>query len=138
MRGAPLLSRKDIPLTRTFLFAAMVLACLGCHSKPDAHAAAANRLTQRYARSRFAEWHIRATARGGDCGVLVLQTSIILEDSMIEAMHYGAGSYDAYDGGLRQFTRDHRFRGVAYKDVSGRIWIYGAVSRKEAEAPACH
>jgi hypothetical protein len=110
----------------------------GCSPRPNAHVAAANLLTQRYATSRFAAWRIRATARGNDCSVLVLQTSIILEDSMIEAMHYGAGSYDTYDGGMQQFTRDHRFRGVAYKDISGKIWTYGPVSRKEAEAAACH
>jgi hypothetical protein len=54
-------------------------------------------------------------------------------------MHYGAGSYDTYKGGVQKFTRDHVFRGVAYKDVSGRFWTYGTVSPAETEqVVTCH
>ena len=121
------------------LFCLVLLA--GCSAKEpaDHHVNDAKALTQRYAASRFAPWHIRATANGRDCAALVIQTSMLLEDSMVEAMHYGAGSYDTYKGGLKQFTRDHDFRGVAYKDVSGRVWTYDDVSQKEADgAAACH
>jgi hypothetical protein len=108
-------------------------------SRSDQHVSAAQMLTQRYAASRFNAWHIRATAAGGDCSVLQLQTGIILEDSMIEAMHYGAGTYDTYRGGMQQFLREHAFRGIAYRDVSGRVWIYGKVSPTEAEKfEPCH
>jgi hypothetical protein len=58
---------------------------------------------------------------------------------MVEAMHYGAGAYDIYDGGVQQFLRERAFRGVAYKDGSGRVWTYGAVTQNEAEALVpCH
>ena len=52
---------------------------------------------------------------------------------MIEAMHYGAGAYDIYDGGVQHFYRVQTFRGVAYKDGSARVWTYGAVSAAEAD-----
>jgi hypothetical protein len=128
-------------LARTLLLGALlILTGARCTAKRSAtndaatlHVTAARTLTQRYAASRFQAWHIRAAAAGSDCGVLLLQTEIILEDSMIEAMHYGAGSYDTYNGGVQRFLRVNAFRGVAYKDVSGRIWTYGSVSPDEAE-----
>jgi hypothetical protein len=124
------------------LVASCVVRCNACQSPRSAsnlHVSAAQMLTQRYAASRFKAWHIRATAVGGDCSVLQLQTEIILEDSMIEAMHYGAGRYDTYRGGMQQFLREHAFRGIAYRDVSGRVWIYGNVSPTEPEGlEPCH
>lgn len=101
--------------------------------KTDSRIAAADAFTSRYAKSRLSGWNIRARASGTDCDVLFVNTAIILEDSMIEAMHYGAGAYDVDTGGVQQFYRDRTFRGVAYKDGSGRIWTYGAVSVAEAE-----
>lgn len=117
---------------------AALITLLSCDSRQatsrtNVHITAATLLTQRYAASPFAAWHIRATAAGNDCSVLVLQTEIILEDSMVEAMHYGAGAYNTFPGGVKQFTTDHAFRGVIYKDVSGRAWPYGAVTEREAE-----
>lgn len=128
-------------MARTLILSALLLLAAGtrCNAnRPrlegrDVHVIAAHALTQRYAASRFHTWNIKATAGGGDCSVLVLQTEIILDDSMIEAMHYGAGQYDTYSGGLQRFMREHDFRGMAYKDVSGRIWTYGKVSPSEAE-----
>jgi hypothetical protein len=93
---------------------------------------AANLFTRRYAKSRLSEWKIRAQAAGPRCSVLVVQMSVIMEDSMIEAMHYGTGAYDVVDGGAQRFYRERNFRGVAYKDASDRIWTYGAVSDEEA------
>lgn len=116
--------------------ALVILTLLSCKAgapRSDTHVAAATLLTRRYAASPFAAWHIHATAAGNDCSVLVLQTEIILEDSMIEAMHYGAGAYNTFPGGVKQFTTDHAFRGVIYKDASGRSWPYGAVTEREAE-----
>ena len=105
----------------------------------DGRIAAAHAFTRRYAQSRFSGWNIRADAAGTDCDVLFVNTSIILEESMIEAMQYGAGTYDIYDGGVQHFYREQTFRGVAYKDGSERIWTYGAVSVAEAEGmTACH
>lgn len=100
----------------------------------DGRIAAAHAFTRRYAQSRFSGWNIRADAAGADCDVLFVNTSIVLEESMVEALHYGAGTYDIYDGGVQHFSRQQAFRGVAYKDRSARVWTYGAVSAAEAEA----
>lgn len=99
----------------------------------DGRIAAAHAFTRRYAQSRFSGWNIRAEAAGADCDVLFVNTSIVLEESMIEAMQYGAGSYDIYEGGVQHFYREQTFRGVAYKDGSERVWTYGAVTVTEAE-----
>lgn len=108
-------------------------------SRYDNRVRAAAIFTDRYARSRLSAWNIRAQAAGDDCSVLIVQTPIIMEDSMVEAMHYGAGAYDVYDGGVQRFSRDRTFRGVAYKDGSGRLWTYGAVTQSEAETlTPCH
>ena len=57
---------------------------------------------------------------------------------MVEAMHYGAGAYGVVDGGVQRFCRDRSFRGVAYKDSSGRIWTYGNVTAQDAATlPRC-
>jgi len=126
-------------LARTFLLGALlILGGAQCTAKRSAanagqHVAAARSLAQLYDASRFHAWHIRANAAGRDCRVLLLETGIILDGSMIEAMHYGAGEYDAYGGGVKRFLRLHEFRGVAYKDVSKCIWTYGDVTQDEAE-----
>lgn len=122
----------------------MILALLiaMCDAKPphssNNHVAAANVFTDRYAHSRFAGWKVRASARGRDCDVLLVETDMVMEDSMVEAMHYGAGAYGVVDGGVQRFYRDRSFRGVAYKDSSGRIWAYGNVTAQDAATlPRC-
>jgi hypothetical protein len=95
--------------------------------------AAAGSLTGLYTRSRLRLWEIRAAAAGSNCDVLFVRTSLILEDSLIEAVHYGGGRYEVYPGGVQQFYRDRAFRGVAYQDASKRVWTYGDVSAAEAE-----
>jgi hypothetical protein len=122
----------------------LLLLVLGCESNQstasgaptprDIRIAAADAFTGRYAHSRLSGWDIRASAAGVDCDVLFVRTSIILEDSLIEAMHYGAGAYDVYTGGVQQFCRDRTFRGVAYKDASEKVWTYGAVTIGEGES----
>jgi hypothetical protein len=98
-----------------------------------AHVSAAGSLTRLYTQSRLRPWEIRAAAAGSNCDVLFVRTSLILEDSLIEAVHYGGGSYEVYPGGVQQFYRDRAFRGVAYQDASKRVWTYGDVSAAEAE-----
>jgi len=121
------------------LFIGALCILLSCNSKPapprnDMHVTAATLLTERYETSPFAAWHVRATAAGSDCSALVLQTGIILEDSMIETMHYGAGAYNnIIPGGVKKFLTDYAFRGVIYEDVSGRKWTYGVVTEREKE-----
>ena len=99
-----------------------------------AHMNAASALTDRYAQSALERWDVRGRAAGADCGVLYVETAIILEDSMVEALHYGVGAYDVYRGGIQQYSRDRAFRGVAYRDRSGKVWTFGEVGPAEAEA----
>jgi hypothetical protein len=95
--------------------------------------AAARLFTTDCGRSRLSGWNVQASATGSDCGVLLIETPMILEDAIVEAMHYGTGAYDLYRGGINHFSRERDFRGVAYRDGSGRIWLYGSVSQHEAE-----
>lgn len=112
----------------------LLLVVLTCETKkPDGRVTAAITFTERFAKSRFAGWHVRAKAAGNDCGVLLVETSLILDEAMIEAMHYGAGAYDVYRGGVQQFSRERAFRGVVYRDPSLRTWAYGATTVVEAE-----
>ncbi|HEX7191164.1 MAG TPA: hypothetical protein VF381_06275 [Thermoanaerobaculia bacterium] len=105
--------------------------------KPEAvkeYILAARTFTSDCAASRLASWNVRASAAGTDCGILLIETPMILEDAIVEAMHYGTGAYDLYRGGVNQFNRARAFRGVAYKDGSGQLWYYGNLSRTEAES----
>jgi hypothetical protein len=99
----------------------------------DARVSAASRLTERYAASRLATWEIHGAAAGSDCRVLVIETPRVLEDSIVEALHYGTGAYAVYDGGVERFSRDRAFRGVAYRDRTRRVWTFGALTEREAE-----
>ena len=96
--------------------------------------AAAQILASDCAASKLAALNVRASAAGSDCGVLFIETPMILEDAIVEAMHYGTGAYGLYQGGVNQFSRRRSFRGVTYKDGSGQLWFYGNVSRSEAES----
>jgi hypothetical protein len=127
------MNRKAIGIVLVIAIAA------SCQSKPrpakdnDLRVAAASRFTERSAQSRLAAWNVRASAAGQSCDVLLVETSIILEDSMVEALQYGAGAYAVVPGGIERFYGEHSFRGVAYKDASGRVWTYGHVTAAEAE-----
>lgn len=127
-------------LTIALLLASVAGGCTGGNARADApgvtHVAQADAFTRLYGgrKSPLGHWQMRANAAGSDCGVLYVQTPIILEDSLIEALHYGAGPYEIYSGGVRKFCRDGAFRAVAYRDGSGRIWTYGNVTQREAEA----
>lgn len=125
-------------VTLTLFFTIVVAMCRPAPAPranaSDGRIAAAHHFTELYSKSRLSGWDVRASAAGNDCAALFVTTSIILEDSMVEAMHYGAGPYDIHDGGIEHFYRESSFRGVAYRDASGRIWTYGAVNAIEAEA----
>ena len=103
-------------------------------SEGNERIAAANAFTSLYAHSRLSRWDVRAKAAGAGCDILFVQTSIVLEDSMVEALHYGGGAYDVYKGGIRQFCNDRDFRAAAYKDTSGRLWVFGDVTPTEASS----
>jgi len=117
-------------LLMLFLFLAS-----GCESSPTAnpHVSAAVALTLRYSQSPLAVWKIRGRAAGTDCAALLVETSVVMNDSMVEAIHYGAGGYGVVDGGVQRFYRDRAFRGVAYKDSAGHVWHYGELSGEEAK-----
>jgi hypothetical protein len=126
--------------TAMILFiAACALACNPATRTP--HNAfrtnAASMFTQRYATSRLSAWHVRANPAGSDCAVLLVETSVVLEDAMVEAMHYGFGAYDVYEGGVQQFSRDRTFRGVVYKDATGHRWNYGVSVREARDVEPC-
>ena len=122
-------------------------AAFGCNSRRNAPAedhsariAAATFITDLYSRSRLATWNVRASAAGADCAVLLINVSIIMEDSMVEAMHYGAGDYEIYTGGLRNFSRQRGFRAVVYEDSSRHQWPYPTtlpINEAETLTP-CH
>jgi len=110
---------------------ALVLLLICCEPRraalePSAQRVASARvLTREYSHSTFARWKLRARAAGRDCDVLVISTSNVLDDAIVEGLHYGGGPYGVIEGGVRQFCRKQAFRGVAYKDRSQRIWTYG-------------
>lgn len=131
--------------TRAIALLAVLPFVVACESKPPSppppaspphsvHVTAAHRFTRNYAQSKLARWHVQGSAAGSDCGVLLVQTAIVMDDSMVEALHYGAGAYRVDDRGVYQFYREHSFRGVAYKDPSRKVWTYGDVNADELAA----
>jgi len=113
------------------------IAVGACEPQPaatprDCRIADASEFTERYAHSRLAAWKLRASAAGHDCDVLLIETPVIMEDSLIEAMHYGAGTYGIYGGGVQRFSSNRTFRGVVYRDAAAHTWHYGAVTEPEA------
>lgn len=95
--------------------------------------AAAALFTRRCSASRLAKWNMRGIASGADCGILLVDTSMVLDDSLTEAIHYGTGAYAVVKGGVRHFTRERSFRGVAYRDRTGHVRSYGNLAQGEAE-----
>ncbi|MEK6371963.1 MAG: hypothetical protein AABO58_04645 [Acidobacteriota bacterium] len=122
-------------MTRPWLMFLLVFSATGCESHPqiDAHVDAAGFFTHRYSRSPLSVWNVRGSAAGAGCDVLLVETSVVMNDAMVEALHYGAGAYGVVDGGVQRFYRDRAFRGVAYRDSAGHVWKYGGISRSEAE-----
>lgn len=102
-----------------------LLLMFSCRAVPDGHVTAASALTRRYADSRFRKWNVHARAAGRDCRVLLVETSIVLDESMVEAMHYGTGPYAVEGRGLQNFSQEGGFRGVVYKDTTERVFPYG-------------
>jgi hypothetical protein len=129
---------------RIAAFSLLALLAASCEShrlptERDSRITAARTLSRRFGVSNLSAWNVRAEAAAEDCGVLLVATSIRLEDSMIETMHYGTGAYDVTRGGIQRFCREHSFRGVAYRDKSGHTWTYGATDVAEAgRMKPCH
>lgn len=112
----------------------LLVSLAACDSRPnDIRVTHADAFTARYARSRFSGWKIRAEAAGPACDVLRIRTAILIDEMMVETLHYDGGDYDVYEGGVQHFYKERRFRGVVYEDPSGRTWTYGALKPGEAE-----
>lgn len=123
--------------SRTFVvLAALAVAACKSNSRQVAvqqrNMKEATTFTRLYTDSALALWKVRAKAAGSDCGVLLVETSIIMEDAMVDALHYGAGAYEVYPGGVKDFSDERAFRGVAYKDATDKVWPYG-ITAEEAE-----
>jgi hypothetical protein len=122
---------------RNFGFAAcLIAATCAPRQQPSAREhriAAASQFTKHCAASRLAKWNIRGAAAGADCGILLVDTSMVLDDSLTEAIHYGTGAYGVVEGGVRRFTRERDFRGVAYRDRTGHVRTFGDLPQGEAE-----
>ncbi|HEY0140174.1 MAG TPA: hypothetical protein VGF48_04705 [Thermoanaerobaculia bacterium] len=110
--------------------------CTGCgQSKPamptqeSIPTMSAQLFTSRYATSRLSSWNVRASAAGPECDVLRIEVNVVLEDAMVQAMHYGEAAYDVYEGGVKQFAAERNFNGVVYLDPTGKRWKFGAVPR---------
>jgi hypothetical protein len=122
-------------MTRYCLMFLLLLGATGCESRPqvDSRLDAAGFFTKRYSRSPLSVWNVRGAVAGADCDVFLVETSVVMNDAMVEALHYGAGAYGVVEGGVQRFYRDRAFRGVAYRDSAGHVWKYGDVTRSEAE-----
>lgn len=101
----------------------------------DQRVTAAGDLARLYAKSKLAAWDVSAVAIGSDCGILFVATPVVMEETMVAAMHYGAGSYEVYQGGIARFSQQANFRGVVYRDGSGMVWPYGEASKTEPLTP---
>jgi hypothetical protein len=116
----------------------LMVAASACESEQaaaNAHVAAARAFTAIYSKSRLTGWNVSGSAAGDRCDVLLVQATILMEDPMVDAMHYGTGAYDVIPGGVQRFSRQQHFRGVAYRDAWQRTWAYG-VNPLEAKALA--
>ena len=115
-----------------------LLSAFACRAVPDHHIDAANALTHRYARSHYEKWHVHARATGKDCRVLLVETSIVLDESMVEAMHFGTGPYALEGRGVEKYSDEGGFRGVVYKDPTDRVFSYGDLRDDDPHAlPPC-
>ena len=101
--------------------------------------AEARTLDKKYQQSVLAPWDIHVWAADADCKVLWVQTSVVMTDEMIDAIHYGGGEYGVTPGGFGRFYREHGFRGVIYKDLQANdahTWIVGDLRKPgQIESP---
>ena len=133
-------------MTRAFsagVLGFLLLVSNGCDAiarRPSAdpgRAAAAAHFTKRYASSRFAQWRLKARPAGSDCAVLLIETGVLMDSSMIETVQYGAGSSEVFEGGALRFARENRFRGVAYRDGGDATWSYDIAPEEEKSLTPC-
>lgn len=121
-------------MTRNVVFAIALLALARCDAKPAVSRASVVRGDSSV--SAREPWNIRTRPAGKDCDVLFVETGLVLDAAMVEAMHYGTGPFRSRGKGM--YSRAQGFRGVVYKDTTGKIWTYGSVTEAEARSlPRC-
>ncbi|HSY50411.1 MAG TPA: hypothetical protein VLC46_16485 [Thermoanaerobaculia bacterium] len=112
----------------------LILFATACHQQSSAgreRIASAAALTKIYAGSRVSGLRLEAKAAPMDRSILLIRIGIPVDDSQVEAIHYGTGSFGVTPNGIRRFYLDHRFRGVIYQDATGATWAYGSVRTEE-------
>lgn len=113
-----------------FLF--LILCATACEQGPNSvQISSASAFARRYSQSKLSTLNVRASAAGPDCSILLVETGVPLVNTTVEALQYGAGDYDLWDGGVQQFCRERAFSGVVYRDPDGKIWAYGAITPVE-------
>lgn len=125
-----------------------VLTLAACTRNPDAAAQrgtvaaapvnvkrVAADLAAQYSQSQLKDWKLEVMATGSDCRVLFVKTPVIMEESMVEGLHYGVAAFQVREGGIEKYYREHEFRGVTYQDGSGHRWRFGDVGEAEIFAP---
>ena len=95
----------------------------------DVRVTAAALFTSRYSRSGLS--HVSARAAGFDCGVLLVTVGASANEELINAVHFDSS---VYEGGVAHFYQERSFRGVVYRDASGKLWKYGLVGEGEIAA----
>jgi hypothetical protein len=127
-------------MLRTGLLLIALFLVTACEQNPNhVRVSAAGVFTDRYSESSLSKWKVRANAAGADCSVLLIETGVLLDDTLVESLHYGAGDSDLWAGGVQQFCRERAFSGVVYRDRAGRVWTYGEITPLEAGSlEACH
>lgn len=129
-------------MTRTAVLLAVGFSMILCRptrtlSPNGGRIEAARALTERYAHSRLAAWNVRVRAAGRDCGVVLVDTTVIMGDSAVEALHYGGGRYGIDGRGIEHFRREQQFRGVAYRDSTARVWMYDVTPEEARTLTPC-
>lgn len=112
---------------------AVTAAAVPTLSIQELRVASAHKLTS-YAGAKVPAWDVRANASGHDCGILLVELGVNMEDTLVDGLQYGVDPYAVTEGGVQTFSREHSFLAVAYRDAAGRIWTYGPVARTDAES----
>lgn len=83
---------------------------------------AADELTGMFHVHPLDEYRITAYASGQDCTTLLLTSTIVLDDNMVEDLHFGGG-VPAYRNGVMGFALARGFSRVKYVDTWGKTWL---------------
>jgi len=123
-------------MKRNVLYALALLVLTNCEFKrPESPVRAA---LEDSLVSSLGQWDVSVHPAGADCDVLSIESGLILDETMVESMHYGTSSWRIHGGSVYRFMREQGYRGVAYRDRTGKTWTYGAVTADEVKSlPRC-